>query len=519
MEENLAEVVVVINKEMKKIIILVALFIPFIGFSQTTTNEYKKRVLETAEVDLVTSFYSQDGDNAAVTGGIGTEKLTDLATSFTVSIPLNDNDVFTVDATISAYTSASSSNLNPFDASGSGIGYDDDYENDRDKNFIKNTNSIAATSGASSPVLSNNTLVSGGASPWYESTGASRSDVWVNGTFDYHHSSEDRNTILNANVSFASEYDYSSFGFGGGLTKLFNEKNTEIGLKSSVYLDNWSPVYPTEINSYLTANQNINNGFFSGVDILNQNGNIIDKNGTTVWSPINTTLVENNSRNTYSLSVSFSQILTKKMQVSIFFDLVKQEGWLANPMQRVYFADKANYYIGSASNIQNYTSPTNTNVFQLADDIERLPNSRLKLPIGLRLNQYINEIITLRTYFRYYYDDWGIESSTAEIELPIKLSDKFTFYPSYRYYNQTAADYFAPYEQHTSTEEFYTSDYDLSEFNANQFGIGFSYTDIFTKRHIWKLGLKSVDIKYNYYERNTGLNAGIISAGFKFVMD
>ena len=487
---------------MKKIIIVIVSLVSFVGFSQTTNKEYTKRVLETAEVDILSSFYSQDGDNAAVTGGIGTEKLTDLATSFTVSIPLNDNDVFTVDATISAYTSASSSNLDPFDVSSASSG-DDDDDDDNDKSSATNSKS----------------LVTNAASPWVESSGASKSDVWTSLSLSYSHSSDDRNTILGANASFAKEYDYTSIGVGGSLTKLFNEKNTEIGLKANVYLDTWSPVYPTELDSYLDDNQNLNDGHFEGVDILDQDGNTIDKNGVNVWSPFKNTLVDNKSRNTYSLSVSFSQILSKKSQISLFFDLVKQDGWLANPMQRVYFSDRDNYYIGNASSISNYTSPTNTDVFQLADDIERLPDSRLKIPIGVRFNQYINEVVTLRTYYRYYYDDWGIQSSTAEIELPIKISDTFTLYPSYRYYTQTAADYFAPFEQHTSTEEFYTSDYDLSEFNSNQIGIGFSYTDIFAKRHIWKLGLKSIDIKYNSYKRNTGLKAGIISAGFKFVMD
>jgi hypothetical protein len=211
--------------------------------------------------------------------------------------------------------------------------------------------------------------------------------------------------------------------------------------------------------------------------------------------------------------------LSKKAQISVFLDVVQQNGWLANPMQRVYFGDRANYYIGNASSIANYTSKENTDVFQLADDIELLPDARFKLPVGARFNYYLNEIISLRTYYRYYYDDWGITSHTANVELPIKISDKFTLYPTYRYYTQTAADYFAPYEQLLSTNEFYTSDYDLSEFNSNQFGFGISYTDIFTSRRIWKLGLKSVDLKYSNYKRNTGLTAGIISAGFKFVMD
>ncbi|SFS52995.1 Protein of unknown function [Lutibacter maritimus] len=501
MAENQVEVVDVINVIMKKYIGLFILFISFFAFSQNENNTYKKRVLENTEVDLISSFYGQDGDNAAVTGGIGTEKLTDVATTITVSIPLNDNDIFTIDATISAYSSASSSNLNPFDASGASRGGDDD-DDEHDDRSAKPT-AIGPATG----------------SPWVESSGASKSDVWVNGDIGYSHASENRNSIIGANLSFAKEFDYTSIGVGGNFTKLFNEKNTEIGLKANIYMDSWQPVYPTEIKSYKEVNKNLNDGFFEGVDILDQNGAIINKTGSTVWSPFNTTLVENKSRNTYSASISFSQILSKKAQISIFLDVVQQNGWLANPMQRVYFGDRANYYIGNASSIANYTSPKNTDVFQLADDIERLPDTRFKLPIGARFNYYLNEVVSLRTYYRYYYDDWGITSHTANIELPIKISDTYTLYPTYRYYTQTAADYFAPYEELLSTSEFYTSDYDLSEFNANQFGFGVSYTDIFTTRRIWKLGLKSIDLKYSNYKRNTGLTAGIISAGFKFVMD
>ena len=78
---------------------------------------------------------------------------------------------------------------------------------------------------------------------------------------------------------------------------------------------------------------------------------------------------------------------------------------------------------------------------------------------------------------------------------------------------------FAPFDQHPSTEKYYTSDYDLSKFNATQLGFGISYTDIFTKAHIWKFGLKSIDLKYNNYKRNTGLSANFIGVGFKFLQD
>ncbi len=415
---------------MKRFTILLALFSTITLIAQETQQDtpetYKKRVLESTEVDFLMSYYTQDGDNAAVTGGIGTEELTDITPTIVVSIPLNDDDVLTIDAGISAYSSASSSNVNPFDGDAA-------------------------------------------ANPFVASSGASKQDVLTTVVANYSHSSDDRNTIWSTNLAIASEYDYFSIGFGGSYTKLFFEKNTELSVKANVYLDAWNAIYPSELRSLPT------------------------------FIPFN-----DESRNSYSLGFGFSQILSKKLQGSLSLDFIQQEGLLSTPFQRVQFADVEDIIVQE---------------FTYGDDIERLPDSRFKIAVGGRLHYYINEIFTVRTFYRYYTDDWGINSHTASIEIPIKITDKFTVYPSYRFYNQTAADYFAPFNQHLSTQQFYTSDYDLSDFDANQYGFGVSYTDIFTKFHIWKLGLKSIDLRFRQYERSSGLSSSLFSGGFSFVVD
>jgi hypothetical protein len=190
------------------------------------------------------------------------------------------------------------------------------------------------------------------------------------------------------------------------------------------------------------------------------------------------------------------------LQASLFFDVLQQNGLLSTPYQRVYFKDADDYYI---------------NKFRLADDIERLPDTRFKVPIGARVNYYINETFVVRTYYRFYTDNWGITAHTANIELPIKITDRFTVFPMYRYYTQQASKYFAPYEAHLSTESYYTSDYDLSTFDAHQYGAGINYTDIFTGTRIWKFGVKNIDFRYNHYQRSDGLDADIFSVGVKFV--
>ena len=437
---------------MKKLIILFCVFAFAKGYTQTgqdDTKVYKKRVLETTEVDFLTSYYSQDGDNAAVSGGIGTEELTDVTGTFVVSIPLNDDDVLTIDAGISAYTSASSSNIDPFD--------------------------------------------DGPADPFQASSGASSSDTWANLTGSYSHSSDDRNDIWSAKLAISSEYDYFSVGFGGTYSKLFNEKNTEVSVSGNVYLDTWSPIYPTELRPFGAGGTGLDNRVFTQNTIT----------GNTNYNP-RFSEFDSKGRNSYSLGFGFSQILHKNLQGSLALDFVQQDGLLSTPFQRVYFGDVSDSFIDN---------------FQLADAVERLPDSRFKVAAGGRLNWYINEILTVRTFYRYYFDDWGINSHTASIELPIKITNKFTLYPSYRYYNQTAADYFNPYEEALSTDEFYTSDYDLSKYSANQYGFGVSYTDIFTKAHLWNYGLKSIDLKFYQYDRDTTFSSSIITAGFKFVLD
>lgn len=483
------------------LLLLSILLLTNVLFAQqnTGTSTYKKRVLESTEIDILSSFYHQDGDNASVTGGIGSEKLTDFAPDIIITIPLNADDILTFDVGISTYTSASSSNLNPFDISGASEDDDDDEDEDDDHNF--NPEDVVG-------------------SPWVSSSGASRHDTWMSAAVTYTHNSDDRDRIWNVNGSFSREYDYNSVGLGAGYSLLSNQKNTELGVQASVYLDRWVPMYPTELYSYDRYERNLNLGFFKGITILNEAGQATNKTGNNTWRPVSDfSLIDDKKRNSYSISFSFSQILSQYAQISLFIDLVQQQGWLANPMQRVYFSDRTKFFIGNAESISNYESPSNKDVFMLADDFERLPDTRLKLPMGMRFHYYLTENFTLRSYYRYYFDDWGVKSHTINGQLPIKLSPRFTLYPGFRYYTQTAADYFSGFNEHLSTEKYYTSDYDLSEFDATQYSFGISYTDIFTSFKLGFFGLKSIDLRYNYYTRTTGLKANFAAIGFKFVMD
>jgi len=90
-------------------------------FSQNTTDvlekNYEKKRLKIDEVNILGSYYTQDGNNSGVTGGIGTEKLTDFSTAIDIKMykptSKGNKHVFGVNIGVDYYTSASSDNIDP----------------------------------------------------------------------------------------------------------------------------------------------------------------------------------------------------------------------------------------------------------------------------------------------------------------------------------------------------------------------------------------------------------------------
>ena len=170
-------------------------------------------------------------------------------------------------------------------------------------------------------------------------------------------------------------------------------------------------------------------------------------------------------------------------------DAVTQNGFLSLPFHRVYFNDASVHE-------------------------EKLPGNRFKIPLGIRANYFLGDKIILRAYYRYYTDNWGLNSQTASLEIPVKLTPFFSISPFYRHYIQTAVKYFAPYEMHTAAEEFYTSNYDLSNFNSDFYGAGIRLTPPKGVFGIQRLNM--LEIRYGHYAKNIGMNSDIISLNLKF---
>lgn len=195
------------------------------------------------------------------------------------------------------------------------------------------------------------------------------------------------------------------------------------------------------------------------------------------------------SRNTLAGSFSYSQIINARLQIMFLADIVQQQGYLSLPFHRVYFTD------GSVHQ-------------------EHLPDNRFKLPLGFRASYFLGDRFILRAYYRYYTDNWGLHSHTADLEVPIKISPFFSVSPFYRFYQQTAIKSFAAYQEHTYADQYYTSNYDFSKFNSQFVGAGIHFTPpngLFGVKQI-----NMLELRYGHYLKTTGMNANIISLNLKF---
>ncbi|MFN8345991.1 MAG: DUF3570 domain-containing protein [Spirosomataceae bacterium] len=400
---------------MKKIILTVGLLTALLKGTQAQTNAdkdaYQKRKLKLEEVNLVSGYYGQDGNNSAVTGGKGTEKLDDFANSIDLKLSFIDRKSrqhnLSADFNIDHYTSASSDNIDPLTVSS-----------------------------------------------------ASKSDTHIYPSLSWSMKDDATHTTRGISYSYSTEYDYHSNGINFNYSKSSKDNNREFSLKAGAFFDTWTAILPAELRP---------NGYGSAAE---------DDTDPVAHKP----------RNSYNLALSLSQIVNKRLQVLFTVEPAFQQGLLSTPYHRVYFTD------GSHT-------------------VEKLPGSRLKLPLGARVSYFLGDRLILRGFYRFYADDWGMIAHTFNFEATYKLTPFVSVSPFYRFNNQTAVRYFKAYGKHSPTAKYYTSDYDISGFTSHFIGAGIRLAPpggLFGIKH-WN----TIEVRYGHYLRTTGMVGNSLTLAMK----
>ncbi|HEV2354495.1 MAG TPA: DUF3570 domain-containing protein [Puia sp.] len=416
------------------------------AFSQNAPSDssgFKSRPLKVDEVNILSSYYSQTADKSAVSGGDpgprGIGNVTDLSNGVEIRMvgwdPKGRKNSLTGGIGMDNHTAASQAYV---DSSGRG-----------------------------------------------KSTGT-RIYPTLDWTIENQHG-----TSFGIGAYYSAEHNYYH---SVGLNTSFSAKtkhNGEFSAKLTGYFDRIVMITPSELIPVDTANITTGPATDSVIYITTASGRTeaLSYGTGQVLSKGGKVHIPSSSRDSYSASFVYSQVINQRMQGALLVDLALQTGYLGLPFHRVYFADSTKAVV------------------------EKLPSQRVKLPVGLRMNYFLGDRVILRAYYRFYIDNWGIRSHTASLEIPVKITPFFSISPFYRYYNQSASKYFAAYKAHTPADAYYTSNYALSAFSGQYFGAGLRLAP---PGGIGDKHFSVMELRYGHYAETTNLVSNVIALNLTF---
>lgn len=386
----------------KRYLVLGLITTAFTAWGQVNQQTYAKKKLSHTDVEVVFSYYNQNNDHSAVTGGIGTEDLQVYVSHLSLDNIRDSVRTVHFDIGFDVISSASTDNI--------------DF------------------------VLSS----------------ASKHDVRVYTSLGFNKVANNKKITWGANTSFSIESDYLSVGQSLSINHINEDQTRELSAVLQMYFDDlrWGRYQ------------------FEGVRELVYPVELRNKE----W-------FDNYRRNSYNLVLGWLQTVNQRMSLGVYPGLTYQSGLLSTPFHRVYFIDNSK-------------------------QVEKLPTGRWKIPVGVQLNTFMGPRWILRTFYRYYWDNFGISAHTISLEAPVKISRVITLTPFIRLYNQRQSDFFKPYARHVPTQEFFTSDYDLSGFSSNSSGLGFRYAPY---AHKGRNTFNAIELRFTHYERSDGMIANTLT--------
>jgi len=161
--------------------------------TEVSPQDTVKAKLGQIEIDILSSYYDQDGVHSPVTGGRGTENLQDFTNSLIISIPYGKN-TYSINFGQDFITSASTDNI------------DIDVSSD------------------------------------------SKQDVRVHGDIGITHKISKRKSY-EVGLGFSSEYDVASFNVGTSYEVESKNRNKSLSFKGKVFYDSYTLYRPIELRN------------------------------------------------------------------------------------------------------------------------------------------------------------------------------------------------------------------------------------------------------------------------------
>lgn len=162
------------------------------------------------------------------------------------------------------------------------------------------------------------------------------------------------------------------------------------------------------------------------------------------WVPDRQLPTDNRSERT--LDLNFSQLLSPRRSVLFTYSALRSEGFLAQPTDLLTTGGAFTAYA-------------------------QYPGNRKGSAYAVRFITLLDDPTSLHVYYRYYRDDWHIQSDTVNFELYRDISPSVVLGARYRYYRQSAAYFAKDLDAYTSSDALIAVDYRMYAFHSDTVGM------------------------------------------------
>lgn len=296
---------------------------------------------------------------------------------------------------------------------------------------------------------------------------------------------------IDVEVSGASEYKEERDQYSLGFDYLRGKTTYSLGYSNSEENDYTATTTSFGISQDLFGDlTTISMGFSRGADTVRRT--IPNPSGT--GRIVDPAFAQDLDRRSYRVGVS--QILTKRLLMTLGLETITDEGYLNNPYRSFRFVD-----------------PADSTNYRLAT--ERYPRTRTSNAVALNARYFLPYRAAVFGGYRFFIDTWGIRADTAEIGYthPLKNSP-WLFEASFRYYQQDHADFYADLFPRVDFQNFMARDKELSTFNSQTLHLGATYEFARSGWKFIKKGTLNVfydRIEFNYDDFRDARNPALIA--------
>ncbi|MFN2111115.1 MAG: DUF3570 domain-containing protein, partial [Anaerolineae bacterium] len=150
--------------------------------------------------------------------------------------------------------------------------------------------------------------------------------------------------------------------------------------------------------------------------------------------------------------IGVTQVVNRRTLMQLNYSLGVSSGYLTDPYKIISMID------GTTGTTVDYRT-------------ELRPDSRLRQSFYWKTVYHLSEDVIHFSY-RYYWDDWGIRSNTFDLHYHFDLGSDFYLEPQFRYYTQSAADFY----HHSLVDgaalpSYASADYRLAEMTSKSYGL------------------------------------------------